>query len=79
MHNHQIFLFIWHLKGIYLCGMKISIEECDNLTITAKVRENATCEEVIIAALDVISRIYSQSEVIDAYENVDPDGMCVKN
>lgn len=59
--------------------MKISIEECDNLTITAKVRENATCEEVIIAALDVISRIYSQSEVIDAYENVDPDGMCVRN
>jgi hypothetical protein len=59
--------------------MKISIEECDNLTITAKVRENATCEEVLIAALDVISRVYGQETVIDAYENVDPDGMCVRN
>lgn len=59
--------------------MKISIEECDNLTITAKVRENATCEEVIIAALDVISRVYGQETVIDAYKNVDPDGMCVRN
>lgn len=59
--------------------MKISIEECDNLTITAKVRENATCEEVIIAALDVISRVYGQETVINAYENIDPDGMCVKD
>lgn len=59
--------------------MKISIEECDNLTITAKVRENATCEEVIIAALDVISRVYGQETVIDAYENVNPDGMCIKD
>lgn len=59
--------------------MKISIEECDNLTITAKVRENATCEEVLIAALDVISRVYGQETVINAYENVDPDGMCVKD
>ena len=59
--------------------MKISIEECDNLTITAKVRENATCEEVIIAALDVISRVYGQETVINAYENVDPDGMCVRD
>lgn len=59
--------------------MKISIEECDNLTITAKVRENATCEEVLIAALDVISRVYGQETVINAYENVDPDGMCVRN
>lgn len=59
--------------------MKISIEECDNLTITAKVRENATCEEVLIAALDVISRVYGQETVINAYENIDPDGMCVKD
>lgn len=59
--------------------MKISIEECDNLTITAKVRENATCEEVMIAALDVISRVYGQETVISAYENVDPDGMCIRN
>ena len=59
--------------------MKISIEECDNLTITAKVRENATCEEVLIAAFDVISRVYGQENVINAYENVDPDGMCVRN
>lgn len=59
--------------------MKISIEECDNLTITAKVRENATCEETLIAALDVISRVYGQETVINAYENIDPDGMCVRD
>jgi hypothetical protein len=59
--------------------MTISVQECDNLTITAKVRENASCEELIIAALDVISRIYSQEQVICAYENVDPDGMCVRD
>ena len=58
--------------------MIVTIKEWDGLTITAKLRENATCEEVIIAALDVISRIYSQDQVIDAYENVDPDGMCVR-
>lgn len=59
--------------------MKITIEEWDGLTITAKLRENALCEEVIIAALDVISRIYGQEIVIGAYENVDPDGMCIRD
>ena len=58
--------------------MIVTIKEWDGLTITAKLRENATCEEVIIAALDIISRIYSQDQVIMAYENIDPDGMCVK-
>jgi hypothetical protein len=58
--------------------MKIIVKEWDGLTISAKLRENATCEEVLIAALDVISRIYSQDQVIMAYENIDPDGMCVK-
>ena len=59
--------------------MIVTIKEWDGLTISAKLKENATCEEVIIAALDIISRIYSQAEVICAYENVDPDGMCVRN
>ena len=59
--------------------MIVTIKEWDGLTISAKLKENAACEEVIIAALDIISRIYSQAEVISAYENVDPDGMCVRN
>ena len=59
--------------------MIVTIKEWDGLTISAKLNENASCEEVIIAALDIISRIYSQTAVIAAYENVDPDGMCVRN
>lgn len=59
--------------------MIVTIKEWDGLTISAKLRENATCEEVIIAALDIISRIYSQWDVIRAYENIDPDGMCVRD
>ena len=77
--NHQIFLFIWHLRHIYLCDMELTLKEWDGLTITAKLRDNATCEELIIAALDVISRVYGQETAINAYENVDPDGMCVRN
>lgn len=59
--------------------MELTVKEWDGLTITAKLRDNATCEEVLIAALDVISRVYGQEAVINAYENVDPDGMCVRN
>lgn len=53
--------------------MKIIVKEWDGLTISAKLRENATCEEVIRAALDIISRVYGQETVINAYENVNPD------
>ena len=59
--------------------MELTLKEWDGLTITAKLRDNATCEEVLIAAFDVISRAYGQENVINAYENVDPDGMRVRN
>lgn len=66
-------------KCLDLCDMELTVKEWDGLTITAKLRDNATCEELIIAALDVISRVYGQETVINAYENVDPDGMCVRD
>ena len=59
--------------------MELTVKEWDGLTITAKLKDNATCEEVLIAALDVISRVYGQETVINAYENVAPDGMCVRD
>ena len=59
--------------------MELTLKEWDGLTITAMLKDNATCEEVLIAAFDVISRVYGQENVINAYENVDPDGMCVRN
>ena len=59
--------------------MELTLKEWDGLIITAKLRDNATCEEVLIAAFDVKSRAYGQENVINAYENVDPDGMCVRN
>lgn len=57
--------------------MKIIIEERGTITVTATINDNASCEETIVAALDVISRIYTQAQVVEAYKNVDPDGMCI--
>lgn len=51
--------------------MIVTIKEWDGLTITAKLRDNATCEEVLAAALDILSRIYSEDQVIQAYERVE--------
>lgn len=57
--------------------MELILKERNGFTITALIRDDAACEEVIIAALDVMSRAYSQKSVINAYENVDPDTMCI--
>ena len=58
--------------------MEISIREGDYLTVTASVRDDAACEDAMVAALDILSRVYGQQAVIRAYGNVDPDGMCIR-
>ncbi|MBQ8461624.1 MAG: hypothetical protein IJ543_04315 [Bacteroidales bacterium] len=57
--------------------MVISIKQ-NNLTVSVNLDENSfenkvTCEEVLIAAYDIISRIYSDKSVVQAYYNTDPD------
>ena len=57
--------------------MVISIKQ-NNLTVSVNLDENSfdnrvTCEEVLIAAYNIISRIYSDKNVVQAYFNTDPD------
>lgn len=40
--------------------------------------ETATPEEVLLGACDMLSRVFSQKNVIEAYGRVDPDGMTIK-
>ena len=59
--------------------MTISIKE-DNLTVAVELEENdfdksVSCEEAMIAALDVLSRIFPEESVIRAYYRIDPDGL----
>lgn len=56
--------------------MKITIND-GAMTISMDLKESkiteTTCEEAIIATLDILSRIYDDKTVIDAYYNVNPD------
>ena len=57
--------------------MTISIKE-DNLTVAIELEENdfdksVSCEEAMIAAFDVLSRIFPEESVTRAYYRIDPD------
>ncbi len=59
--------------------MTISIKQ-DNLTIAVELEEDGfektvSCEELLLAAYDIISRVYSDKAVVKAYFRTDPDGM----
>ena len=60
--------------------MQISIKEGD-LTITKEITPQEgtlPAESAMIAAYDVLSRVFGQAGVIRAYENTDPDTMDVR-
>ena len=60
--------------------MQISIKEGD-LTITKEITLQEgilPAESAMIAAYDVLSRVFGQATVIQAYENTDPDTMDVR-
>ena len=60
--------------------MQISITEGE-LTITREITPQEgilPAESAMIAAYDVLSRVFSQAGVIRAYENTDPDTMDVR-
>ena len=58
--------------------MEIIIKE-QNLTISKKLTPTAgtcvTAEEALLAAYDIIGRIFSQEAIIRAYNRTDPDSM----
>ena len=63
--------------------MTISIKQ-DNLTVAVELEEDGfeksvSCEELLLAAYDVISRVFSQKAVINAYYNTNPDTMTLRN
>ena len=58
--------------------MELSLKE-GRLTISidfgASDEKQITAEEVLIGAYDIISRVFSQEQVIRAYRNTDPSTM----
>ena len=62
--------------------MQLSLKE-DNMTITVNLTpegdNDITAEDVLIAAYDVISRVFSQEAVIRAYYRTDPDTMALRD
>ena len=62
--------------------MTISIKE-DNLTVAIELEENdfdksVSCEEAMIAAFDVLSRIFPEESVTRAYYRIDPDSLVIR-
>ena len=62
--------------------MLLSIKE-ENMTISIDLPEDGestpTCEDVIIAFLDITSRIFSEEQVKNAYYRVDPDTFSLRD
>ena len=62
--------------------MQLSLKE-DNMTITMDLTpegdNDITAEDVLIAAYDVISKVFSQEAVIRAYYRTDPDTMALRD
>jgi len=59
--------------------MIISVKQ-GNITVAAELEEDdfeksVSCEELMLAAFDIISRIFSDKAVIKAYYRLDPDTM----
>jgi len=59
--------------------MTISIKQ-DNLTVAVELEEDGfektvSCEELMLAAYDIIGRVYSDKAAVKAYYRTDPDGM----
>lgn len=63
--------------------MIISIKQ-DNLTVAVELEEDGfekfvSCEELMLAAYDVVSRIFSQKAVVNAYYNTNPDTFTIRD
>lgn len=61
--------------------MQISIKE-DGLTVTKEISTQdgmLPAESAMLAAYDVLSRVFGQASVIRAYEKTDPDTMDIRS
>ena len=69
-------------KPLKLKIMQLSLIE-KNMTITMDLTPEGdnyvTAEDVLIAAYDAISRVFSQEAVIRAYHRTDPDTMALRD
>ena len=69
-------------KPLKLKIMQLSLKE-KNMTITMDLTPEGdnfvTAEDVLIAAYDAISRVFSQEAVIRAYHRTDPDTMALRD
>ena len=63
--------------------MTISIKQ-DNLTVAVELEEDGfektvSCEELLLAAYDAISRIFTQEGLVRAYYTTDPDTIAMRD
>ena len=58
--------------------MELIIKEGD-ITYIKTLDKYASPEDMLIGAYELISKVYSQQSVINAYYNTDPDTMDVRN
>ena len=57
--------------------MEIIIKE-GSLTYIKALKDDASAEEMIIGAYELIAKVYSQQSVINAYHRTDPDTMDIR-
>ena len=58
--------------------MELIIKEGD-ITYIKSLERYASPEEMLIGAYELISKVYSQQAVIEAYYRTDPDTMGIRN
>jgi hypothetical protein len=57
--------------------MEIIIKE-GSLTYIKALKDDASAEEMLIGAYELIAKVYSQQSVINAYHRTDPDTMDIR-
>lgn len=63
---------------IKIMHMELIIKEGD-ITYIKSLDRYASPEEMLIGAYELISKVYSQQAVIEAYYRTDPDTMGIRN
>ena len=66
-----------HVKKSHM-HMELIIKEGD-ITYIKSLDRYASPEEMLIGAYELISKVYSQQAVIEAYYRTDPDTMGIRN
>lgn len=80
-NSDQLLVFAKNNQTIKLI-MIISVKQ-DNLTVAVELEEDGftkfvTCEDLLLAAYELISRIFSEESLVKAYYATDPDTMSLR-